>query len=218
MKFCLLINLNICLNLISFSLFYFSILDNEPPLPPKRRNLSQPISKEYEFKPCLKMVKPETDARNKIQGIKVFQPSYTQNKERLEKRHYFEYRKEHINKLQQKELESNTAPVLNEEFRLLNKIGFSKKNLDNLPNNKLLGLNFSKDNKSFNFNESKKSDKKKSSFTPNTNLDHASKNIWMKKEQEQFNNLKIEKENLKKDMDYVKTLDIWEKNVLPKIK
>jgi hypothetical protein len=35
--------------------------ENEPVLIPKRRLLSQGPSKEYEFKPCLKMVKPETD-------------------------------------------------------------------------------------------------------------------------------------------------------------
>lgn len=49
-------------------------------------------------------------------------------------------------------------------------------------------------------------------------LDKAAKSMWQKKQQEKMNNIKIEKENLKKDTDYVKQLDTWEKGFLPKIK
>jgi hypothetical protein len=37
-------------------------------------------------------------------------------------------------------------------------------------------------------------------------------------EEDRMNNLKIEQDNLKKDVDYVRVLDDWEKNiVLPRI-
>lgn len=41
--------------------------------------------------------------------------------------------------------------------------------------------------------------------------------FWKKKEQEKINSIKLEKENIKKDVDYVKTLEGWDKKFLPKI-
>jgi hypothetical protein len=49
-------------------------------------------------------------------------------------------------------------------------------------------------------------------------LDKAAKSVWQKKQQEKMNNIRLEKENLRKDTDYVKQLDNWEKGFLPKIK
>lgn len=49
-------------------------------------------------------------------------------------------------------------------------------------------------------------------------LDKGAKSLWQKKEQEQQNNIRLEKESLKRDMDYVKTLNNWESSFLPKIK
>ena len=43
------------------------------------------------------------------------------------------------------------------------------------------------------------------------------KSTWQKKNQDVMT-LKQEKENAKREIDYVKTLDNWEKNFLPKIK
>jgi len=42
--------------------------------------------------------------------------------------------------------------------------------------------------------------------------------MWQKQQNEQMMNMRIEKENQKKDTEYVKKLDNWEKNFLPKIK
>lgn len=43
-------------------------------------------------------------------------------------------------------------------------------------------------------------------------------NFAKQQEEERINNLKIEHDNLKKDMEYVRILDDWEKNVvLPRI-
>jgi hypothetical protein len=119
-------------------------IENEPPLVPKFRNLSQGPSKEYEFKPCIKMVnKPESDSRAIREGIKVIRPIYGEGKDRPEKRHHFIYREEYIEQIKEKEKQQTAKALVNDEFRVLNKIGFSKKALENLPNNKLLGLNFS---------------------------------------------------------------------------
>jgi hypothetical protein len=49
-------------------------------------------------------------------------------------------------------------------------------------------------------------------------LDKAAKSVWQKKQQEKMNNIRLEKENLRKDTDYVKQLEGWEKSFLPKIK
>lgn len=113
---------------------------------PKRRNLSQGPSKEYQFKPCIKIVKPESDSKNKNESIKVIKPVHTEMKQRPERKHYFEYREQQIEQLQNREKDSNNKMQLNEEFRVLGKVGFSKKALESLPNNKLLGINFSKGN------------------------------------------------------------------------
>lgn len=43
-------------------------------------------------------------------------------------------------------------------------------------------------------------------------------NFAKQQEEERINNLKIEQDNLKKDVEYVRFLDDWEKNVvLPRI-
>ena len=49
-------------------------------------------------------------------------------------------------------------------------------------------------------------------------LDKVAKGLWQKQQNEQMNNIRIEKDNLRKDMDYVKKLETWEKGFLPKVK
>jgi hypothetical protein len=115
---------------------------------PRRRQYSQGPSKELEFKPCLRVYKNSNESKDKTlkEGIKVIKPAYTEGKGRPEKKHYFGYKEEYVKEIQSKVQEYNNKQTLNDEFRALSKIGFSKKALDNLPNNKLLGLNFSKGN------------------------------------------------------------------------
>lgn len=124
------------------------ILENEPYPMPKRRQYSQGPSKELEFKPCLRIYKNYNESKVKSfkEGIKVIKPAFTEGKGRPEKKHYFDYREEYVKEVQSKVQEYSSKQVLNEEFRSLSKIGFSKKALENLPNNKLLGLNFSSKN------------------------------------------------------------------------
>ena len=111
---------------------------------PKKRLLSKGPSKEKEFIPCIRIIRRENDPNEKESRVKMVKPSFTQGKGRPEKVHYFQYREEHVKALQEIEKESNGKQILSEEFKVLNRIGFSKKTLDSLPNNKLLGLNFSK--------------------------------------------------------------------------
>lgn len=125
-----------------FSNLFFT--ENEPPILPKRRNYSQQRGKEMEFKPCMKMVKPETDMKTKKESLKIIRPTFAEGKGRPERRHYFTEKEKHFQILQNKDLDTNNKVILGEEFKVLNKIGFSKKSLENLPNNKLLSVNFSK--------------------------------------------------------------------------
>ena len=48
-------------------------------------------------------------------------------------------------------------------------------------------------------------------------LSNPVESFWQKKEQDKLNTFKLEKENTRKDVDYVKTLGIWDKKFLPKI-
>ena len=120
---------------------------------PRRRTYNINPSKEYEFRPCMRQFEDRGESKNETvkEGIKVICPSFTEGKGRPEKKHYFEYRQQHVKEMQSKIHDFNNKQTLNDEFRALSKIGFSQKALDNLPNNKLLSLNFSQGINEFNF-------------------------------------------------------------------
>ncbi len=86
--------------------------------------------------------KPETDAHVKRQSLKIIRPTISERKERPEKRHQFAYKHDYIQKIREKENSQTVRSTINDEFRVLNKVGFSRKALETLPNNQLMGLNF----------------------------------------------------------------------------
>lgn len=57
----------------------------------------------------------------------------------------------------------------------------------------------------------------KTSYPAKSNFTVA-ESFWKKKQQEKIDSAKQFQDNLKKDMDYVKTLNSWEKKFLPEIK
>lgn len=61
------------------------------------------------------------------ESIKIINPTYTQNKERPEKLHYFRYREEHIKELNEREKKFSEKKILDEEFKLLNNLGIKPK-------------------------------------------------------------------------------------------
>lgn len=54
-------------------------------------------------------------------------PTFTQNKERPEKLHYFEYREQHVKELNERQKKYSDKKVLDEELKLLKTLGISKK-------------------------------------------------------------------------------------------
>lgn len=132
---------------IIFNGIFIYNLENEPPIPPKRRLISQPQRKEYKFRPCLKIVLPEASQTHRNESLKILKPVITENKGRPEKLHYFKYKDEYINDIKEKEASKDNKMVVNDEMKFLSKIGYGKKSHDSLSNNTLLSLNFSKGNK-----------------------------------------------------------------------
>ncbi len=131
-------------------------------------------------------------------GIRIVNPTYSQNKERPEKMHYFEYRENLIKESNEREKKLNEKKALDEEFKLLNTIGITKK--ADMTNFTLLN-NYSNKNNNLRY----------SSDVNGSKMD----NYWLKKETQI--GLRKEIENSLKDSDYVKHLENWDKKNLSKI-
>lgn len=174
--------------------------ENEPPLVTKKKLLGPNPSPEYEFKPSYKMVKQETDKKDKVQSIKVVDFHPVIAKDRPEKRHHFQYKVEFKKAMEEKEKQMNETTILSKEFHLLQTIGFKKKYYNEMANNKLLGLAFTKDkfnkitmtyNNPFNFPESAGNNRR--------------------------DQVRQEKETMKNEISYVNNLTKWEEKALPKL-
>lgn len=120
------------------------IIENEPLIIQRRRTYNILPTKEKEFRPSIKMVKQVINHGKAESRIKIIAPVITMGKDRPEKVHYFQYREDMLKTQQEHDTNSTSKQILGDEFKVLNQIGFGKKTLENLPNNKLLNLNFSK--------------------------------------------------------------------------
>jgi hypothetical protein len=107
--------------------------------------------------------------------------------------------------------------IINDELRFLSKYGFSKNTMDNLSNNALLNLNFSKGLNTVT-GGFKTTFKSTAGGSKQGKGEKVVESYWQKKEQDKINLVKLEQENTKKDVDYVKTLHSWDSKFLPKIK
>ncbi len=88
------------------------------------------------------MVKLDKDRREKAESIRIIRPAIAEGKGRPEKKHHFKYKNDYIKEMQMKEKKFDNKQHLNQEFKILNKMGFSQKVFENMPNSKLLSFDF----------------------------------------------------------------------------
>jgi hypothetical protein len=138
------------------------------------------------------MVEYNPRQKVKVESIGIVNMNHTIHKGRAEKLHYFQYRDQHMKMLKEKEKKKDDKTFVKDEMRLLTKIGFVKDKTSEIPNSTLYRLNTSQGSL-----------------------------LWKAAEKEKEVKIKFEKDNLKRDEDYVKTLNNWERKTLttlPKIK
>ena len=176
--------------------------ENEPVLKPRHRSFNQRYSQEYIFRPCLKKVKP-IDSRTLHQlgeGIFPTPPeinSFIPKIYRFQKIEDYHLKKqEEHNKLLNENLIMNKN---NNNINTTNKTGFTKEFYENITNNKLLGITFTKE-LYYTYKNNNKQKKEINEFIKNNS------NVRKHLENKKAINLKNEQENFQKDVDYVNSL------------
>jgi len=176
--------------------------ENEPIVKPRRQSLNQRYSKEYVFRPCLKKVKP-IDSRTLHQlgeGIFPTPPeinSFIPKIYRFQKIEDYHLKKqEEYNKLLNENLIMNKNK---DDLSNTNKTGFTKEFYENISNNKLLGITFTKELYYTYKNNNNKKKEVNEFIETNSNVRKHLESKWAK-------NFKNEQENFKKDVDYVTSL------------
>ena len=168
---------------------------------PCHRTFTVKDSPEYVFRPCLKKVKP-IDSRTLHQlgeGIYPTPPEIIGFKKR-----YYEFQKiedYHLKKQEEhnKLLNENLIMNKNNNASNNNKTGFTKEFYENISNNKLLGITFNKE-LYYNYKNSNKRKKEINEFIKTNSNER--KHMEVKRAL----NLKNERENFQKDVNYVTSL------------
>ena len=175
--------------------------ENEPIMRPRHKSFNPRYSQEYVFRPCLKKVKP-IDSRTLHQlGEGIF-PTPPEISTFIPKIYRFQQIEDyHIKKQEEHEKLLNENLIMNKNNNLSggNKTGFTKEFYDNISNNKLLGITFTKDLYYTYKNNTKK--KREINEFIKTNSD-----VRRHFENKKAINLKNEQENFQKDVDYVTSL------------
>ena len=121
-------------------------LESEPLIPCKRKVLSPPPSGEYVFRPCLKQVPRQSSYVDKPYGIKMVpSPNQAIEDRPVGKKAYFPYKAEREENDKKLFRDMSEANLVKNELRLLQRIGFVKKEYDSLSNRNLMRLNFIRD-------------------------------------------------------------------------
>ena len=175
--------------------------ENEPVMRPCHRTFTVKDTPEYVFRPCLKKVKP-IDSRTLHQlgeGIYPTPPEIIGFKKR-----YYEFQKiedYHLKKQEEhnKLLNENLIMNKNNNASNNNKTGFTKEFYENISNNKLLGITFNKE-LYYNYKNSNKRKKEINEFIKTNSNER--KHMEVKRAL----NLKNERENFQKDVNYVTSL------------
>jgi hypothetical protein len=175
--------------------------ENEPVMRPCHRTFTVKDSPEYVFRPCLKKVKP-IDSRTLHQlgeGIYPTPPEIIGFKKR-----YYEFQKiedYHLKKQEEhnKLLNENLIMNKNSNASNNNKTGFTKEFYENISNNKLLGITFNKE-LYYNYKNSNKRKKEINEFIKTNSNER--KHMEVKRAL----NLKNERENFQKDVNYFTSL------------
>lgn len=175
--------------------------ENEPVMRPCHRTFTVKDSPEYVFRPCLKKVKP-IDSRTLHQlgeGIYPTPPEIIGFKKR-----YYEFQKiedYHLKKQEEHNKLLNEALIMNKNNNAgnNNRTGFTKEFYENISNNKLLGITFNKE-LYYNYKNSNKRKKEINEFIKTNSNER--KHMEVKRAL----NLKNERENFQKDVNYVTSL------------
>jgi hypothetical protein len=142
------------------------------------------------------MVPYNPSRRDKVEGLGIVNLTHSIHKGRPEKLHYFQYRDEHIRTLLNRERNKDDKAFIKEEMKLMSKIGMAKTVRGHeMSNSSLMRMTIPE--------------------AMNTSL------LWKAQEKEKRTKIKLEKDNFKRDEDYVKTLDNWERrtlSTLPRLK
>ena len=176
--------------------------ENEPVIKPRHRSFNQRYSQEYIFRPCIKKVKP-IDSRTLHQlGEGIF-PTPPEINSFIPKIYRFQKIEEyHLKKQEEHNKLLNENLIMNKNNSSLNnnnKTGFTKEFYDNISNNKLLGITFTKE-LYYTYKNNNKQKKEINEFIK-TNRD-----VRKHLENKRAINLKNEQENFQKDVDYVTSL------------
>ena len=176
--------------------------ENEPVIKPRHRSFNQRYSQEYIFRPCIKKVKP-IDSRTLHQlGEGIF-PTPPEINSFIPKIYRFQKIEEyHLKKQEEHNKLLNENLIMNKNNSSLNnnnKTGFTKEFYDNISNNKLLGITFTKE-LYYTYKNNNKQKKEINEFIK-TNSD-----VRKHLESKRAINLKNEQENFQKDVDYVTSL------------
>ena len=175
--------------------------ESEPIIKPKHRTYSQKYSDEYVFRPCIKKVKPmDTRTLHQLgEGIFPTPPEINcaiQKKYRFQQiEDYHQLKQEEHNKL----LNENLIMNKNNSTSGNNKTGFTKEFYENISNNKLLGITFTKE-LYYTYKNNNKPKKEVNEFIK-TNI-----NVRKHLENKRAISLKNEQENFQKDVNYVISL------------
>ena len=176
--------------------------EKEPVIKPRHKSFNQRYSQEYIFRPCLKKVKP-IDSRTLHQlGEGIF-PTPPEINCFIPKIYRFQQIDDyHMKKQEEHNKLLNENLIMNKNNSNLssnNKTGFTKEFYENISNNKLLGITFTKE-LYYTYKNNNKQKKEINEFIK-TNSD-----VRRHLENKRAINLKNEQENFQKDVDYVTSL------------
>ena len=191
-------------------------IENDPPLPCHRKLLSPPPSTEMVFRPSLKRVQSQTTYVERPQGLKIVPKPNRLSSARPEgKKSYFPYRIERAEKEKKLLKEMKTENFIHDEFRLLQHIGFVKKDYSTIPNRHLMNLTFVRDQ----FNSLRMDDDFNTYVNePNVKNIKGYNDLTIKQKREIQKKITLnKKQQLNKDMKYVFDLNKWENKNFPKV-
>ena len=176
--------------------------ENEPIIKPRHKSFNPRYSQEYIFRPCLKKVTP-IDSRTLLQLGEGISPTPPQINSFIPKIYRFQKIEDyHLKKQEEYNKLLNENLIMNKNNNNLNnnnKTGFTKEFYDNISNNKLLGITFTKE-LYYTYKNNNKHKKDINEFIKSNS--NQRKHLENKK----AINLKNEQENFKKDVDYVTSL------------
>ena len=177
--------------------------ENEPVLKPRHRPFNERYSEEYVFRPCLKKVKP-IDSRTPHQlGEGIFATPPEINSFIPKVYHFQKIHEYHLKKQEEHNKLLNENFIMNKNNDNLssnnNRTGFTKEFYENISNNKLLGITFTKElYYTYKNNINKKKEINEYIKTNSNVRKHFENKLAI--------NLKNEKEMFQKDVDYVTSL------------